>query len=456
MRQPQRSSKPRLLQAVIDAFGLPDLRRKLLFTVAMLVVFRFVAHVTIPAVNADALDELMSGREQLSPLLGMLDMFSGGTLRNVSVAMLGVYPYITASIIMQLLIPVIPRLQALQREGEAGRRKLNQYTHWAIVPLALLQGYGQLVMLHTTTVNVNGVETPLVGDIGVTGGLLLPTMAMLFSLVAGTVFLVWLGERITERGIGNGVSIIIFGGIVSALPLNIWRSYQQEGGLALVGLLLLLVAIAFFIVFVTEAVRRIPVQYSRSMFRGGRMYRQTGGTHIPLRVNSAGMIPLIFAYALLVFPAWIASFFLTSGNSWVAGGASFVDTLFSVDGWWYWLFLFLLVMGFTFFYTMVIFQQQNLAETLQRQGGFIPGIRPGRPTAEYLNKVTTRITWGGALFLGAVAVSPLLARLITDTADQTLMLVSSAGLLIVVGVVLDTMRQIEAQLLMRHYEGFIK
>ena len=448
MRQPQASSRPRLFQAMIDAFSLPDLRWKLLFTLAMLVVFRFVAHVPVPAVNADALGVLARGEEQLPALLGMLDIFSGGALRNVSIIMLGVYPYITASIIMQLLVPVIPRLQALSREGEEGRRKINQYTHWLMVPMCLLQGYGQLVVLQRTTVNVNGVPTPLVSGIGLSGDLWLSTLAMLFTLTAGTVFLVWLGERITEKGIGNGISIIIFGGIVSGLPMNIWQSQETAGLGGLLMLVGLLLAIAFFIVFVNEAIRRIPVQYSRSLFRGGRMYRQSGGTHIPLRVNSAGMIPLIFAYAILMLPAAIASYI----------GAIFIQDLLGVDGYIYWALLFFLVVGFTFFYTMVIFQQQNLAETLQRQGGFVPGIRPGRPTGEYLNRVITRITWGGAFFLASIAVSPLLSRWLLGggSGATTLMLISAAGLLIVVGVVLDTMRQIEAQLLMRQYEGFIK
>jgi preprotein translocase subunit SecY len=428
---------------MIDAFSLPDLRMKLLFTLAMLVVFRFVAHVAIPAVNSDALADLKSGEEQLPAFIGMIDIFSGGALRNVSIAMMGVYPYITASIIMQLLVPVIPRLAALSKEGEEGRRKINQYTHWLMVPMALLQGYGQLVVLQRTVIG----ENPLVSGVGLSGDLLLPTLAMLFSMCAGTVFLVWIGERITEKGIGNGISIIIFGGIVSALPVNIWRS-NETGIFGMVKLVILLIAIAFFIVFVNEAVRRIPVQYSRSLFRGGRMYRQSGGTHIPIRVNSAGMIPLIFAYAILMFPSAVASYV----------GATWIQDFLGVEGYVYWVILFLLVVGFTFFYTMVIFQQQNLAETLQRQGGFVPGIRPGRPTAEYLNKVITRVTWGGAFFLASVAVAPLLSRwLVGGGAGSTsLMLISAAGLLIVVGVVLDTMRQIEAQLLMRQYEGFIK
>jgi preprotein translocase subunit SecY len=435
-----------LLQATIDAFSLPDLRAKLLFTFAMLVIFRFVAHVPVPGVDLGALRELFEG----SALLGMLDMFSGGAMRNLSIAAMGVYPYITASIIMQLLVPVIPRLQALSREGEGGRRKLNQYTHWLMVPLAMLQGYGQLILFQREGIFQEGVK------IGLSGDALLPTAAMLLSMVAGTVFLVWLGERITENGIGNGISIIIFGGIVSGLPSNIWRSHEAAGTSGLVMLIALLVAIALFIVFVTEAVRRIPVQYSRSMFRGGRMYKQTGGTHIPLKVAAAGMIPLIFAFAILMFPATVASYFVNSSNSWLSGAAGFFDTMFSPDGYIYWALLFLLVIGFTFFYTLVLFQQQNLAETLQRQGGFVPGIRPGRPTAEYLNKVIIRITWGGAFFLGFVAVAPLLSRGLIGGQSTTLMLISSAGLLIVVGVVLDTMRQIEGQLLMRQYEGFIK
>ncbi len=442
MRQAQKSSRPKLLQAMVDAFSLPDLRGKLLFTIAMLIIFRFVAHVPLPGIDEEALRELF----EQNALLGMLDLFSGGALRTLSIVALGVYPYITSSIIMQLLVPVIPRLEALSREGEEGRRKINQYTHWLMVPMALLQGYGQLKLFESMGVFQEGVE------IGLTGGALLPTATMLLTLVAGTVFLVWLGERITENGIGNGISIIIFGGIVSGMPANLYRSYvagntSSEGFFIVLKLVILLIAIAFFIVFVNEAVRRIPVQYSRSLFRGGRMYRQSGGTHIPIRVNSAGMIPLIFAYAILMFPSVIAGYL----------GASSVEGFLGPDGWFYWFALFFMVVGFTFFYTMVIFQQQNLAETLQKQGGFVPGIRPGRPTAEYLNKVIVRVTWGGALFLALIAVSPILSRwLVGGAASSTLMLISAAGLLIVVGVVLDTMRQIEAQLLMRQYEGFIK
>jgi preprotein translocase subunit SecY len=289
-----------------------------------------------------------------------------------------------------------------------------------------------------------------------TGDALLPTAAMVLSMTAGSVFLVWIGERITEKGIGNGISIIIFGGIVAGMPSNIGQTEITSGTFGLIKTLILLLAIAFFIVYVTEAVRRIPVQYSRSMFRGGKMYRQSGGTHIPLKVNSAGMIPLIFAYSILVLPSTIASYFMNAAGQ-PDNFANHIYDIFGTSGNTYWILLFFLVVGFTFFYTMVIFQQQNLAETLQKQGGFIPGIRPGKPTSDYLNQVIVRITWGGALFLALVAVAPILSRWLVGGASSTnLMLISAAGLLIVVGVVLDTMRQIEAQLLMRHYEGFIK
>ena len=425
-----------------DAFRLPDLRTKLLFTLAMLVVFRFVAHVPVPGVNVGALRQLFESNQ----LLGMLNLFSGGAMRNLSVAAMGVYPYITASIIMQLIVPVIPRLQALAREGEAGRQKINLYTHWMTVPLAMLQGYGQLVLMAAQ-------DPPIITGIGLRGANLLPTSAMVLSMTAGTMFLVWLGERITERGIGNGVSIIIFGGIVAGFPEMLGRGFiarQNFGGL-LVFAFLGLATVAVIVLF-TEAHRRIPVQYARSQIRGGRMYRASGGTHIPLRVNMAGMIPLIFAMSLMIFPGTVASYF--QANTGFSGDvARFIMRLFDANNVFYWLAFFLLVVAFAFFYTMVIFQEMNLGETLKKQGGFIPGIRPGKPTTDYLNRVINRITWGGALFLAMIAVTPFLARTVTNV--QVLQL-SSTGLLIVVGVVLDTMKQLEAQLVMRHYEGFIR
>ncbi len=433
-----RQARPRLLQAMIDAFSLPDLRRRILFTIGALVVFRLVAHVPLPGVDLEALRELF----ERNALLGMIDMFSGGAMRRLSVAAMGVYPYITASIIMQLLVPVIPRLQALAQEGEAGRHKINVFTHWLMVPLAGLSGYGQLVFFQREGV--------------ITSAAVLPTVAMVLSMVAGTMFLVWLGERITENGIGNGISIIIFAGIVAGLPEMIQQGFLAKanfGGLAVY--ILIALATTVFIVYFIEAHRRIPVQYAKSVFRGGRMYRQSGSTHIPLRVNTAGMIPLIFAMSVVIFPGIIASYFVTPGEP---GFADTIMRMFSPDaalplGLFYWGLNFLLVIAFAFFYTMVIFQQQDLPGVLQRQGGFIPGIRPGKQTSGYLNQVIRRITWAGAIFLALVAVMPFLAREITDV--QVIQL-SSMGMLIVVGVVLDTMKQLEAQLVMRRYEGFIR
>ena len=435
-----------MLEAMLNAWRLPDLRRKLLFTFGILIIFRFIAHVPIPGVTEEGLRSL---REvfQTNQLLGMLDLFSGSAMRNLSIASMGVYPYITASIMMQLLIPIIPQLEALSKEGEAGRNKINQYTHWLTVPLAAVQGYGQLLILQQ-----QGVIT----NFGLTGGNLLPTATMVIAMTAGTVLLVWMGELITENGIGNGVSIIIFGGIVASLPNMIGQSFLTGGGGNIGGLLVFVVlalATTVAIVVFNEAQRRLPVQYARSLFRGGRMYRQTGASHLPLRVNSAGMIPLIFAMSIMIFPGTVASYFTVSSTPWVANAAEFFRRIFDTTGLFYWLMYFLLVVGFTFFYTMVIFQQQNLAENLQKNGGFIPGIRPGKPTAEYLTKVLTRITWAGAVFLGIVAIMPFLGQQITGV--QALQL-SSTSMLIVVGVVLDTMKQLEAQLLMRHYEGFIR
>ena len=436
----QRGGRPRLIQALVDAFSLPDLRRRLLFTLGMLVAFRFVAHVPMPGVDLGALRQLFEQNQ----LLGMLDLFSGGAMRNFSVAAMGVYPYITSSIIMQLLVPVVPALRALSQEGEAGTRRVNQITHWLTVPLAALQGYAQLALMRSQNI--------------ISSTAALPTVAMIVSLTAGTIFLVWLGELITERGIGNGVSIIIFGGIVAGIPDMIGRSFiAKENTIGLVAYTILALATVVFIVIFTEGHRRIPVQYARTAFRGGRMYRQSGSTYIPLRVNTAGMIPLIFAMSLMIFPGTLASYFASPQGqepnfantimNWFSPNATLPAGLF------YWVFYFLMVVGFAFFYTMVIFEQMNLAQTLQRQGGFIPGVRPGKPTTDYLNRVINRITWGGALFLAMVAIMPFIARSLTDVAVLTL---SSTGILIVVGVALDTMKQMEAQLTMRRYEGFLK
>jgi preprotein translocase subunit SecY len=431
-----------LINALVSAWQLPDLRRKLLFTAFLLAVFRFIAHVPVPGADAEALTRLF----QTNQLVGLLDLFSGGAMSTFSIAAMGVYPYITASIIMQLLVPIIPQLTELTKEGESGRNKINQYTHWLTVPLAALQAWGTPNLLNASA------PQPIIKDFGF-GVNPLGTLAIIITMTAGTVLLIWIGELITQYGIGNGISIIIFGGIVARLPPYVGQAIAGGSGLfTLLLFALLAVVTVAAIVYVYEGVRRIPVQVAKRI-RGNRMY---GGqtTHIPLKVNSAGMIPLIFAQSILLFPSVVAGYFLGVQNETVRTIANWIYTTFQAGtSPVYWVLYFLMVVGFTFFYTLVIFQQQNIAENLQKQGGFVPGIRPGRPTAEYLLKVLTRITLAGALFLGIVAVLPVIARAITGVQALTL---SATAFLIVVGVALDTMRQLEAQLLMRNYRGFIR
>lgn len=439
----QTGGRPALVQAMVDAFRTPDLRGRILFVLGMLVLFRVLAHVPVPGVDRSALGNLFQGNN----LVAFFDLFSGGGLRNLSIAALGVFPYITASIVIQILTPVLPQLSAIAKEGESGRARINQFTHWLMIPIAFFSGYGQLLLFARS-----GVFTH---DITLIGAGSLATLTIVVSFVGGTMLLVWMGELITERGIGNGISIIIFGGIVAGLPNLLGQSFLARDNIA--GLFILAFVggiLVYLIVLFNEAQRRIPVQYGRSVFRGGRMYRQSGATHLPLRVNSAGMIPLIFAFSLMVLPGTVAQFFANpSSDSFVSSIALFFATTLSPTSVWYWVMVFILVVVFTFFYTLVVFQQQQLAENLQKNGGFVPGIRPGVPTQQYLNRVILRITWGGALFLGMIAILPFFFSRVTGVQALTL---SSTSLLIMVSVALDTMRQLEAQLLMRNYEGFLK
>jgi preprotein translocase subunit SecY len=442
-----------MFQAVKNAFSLPDLRRKIIFTFFILFVYRAAAHVPVAGVNQEALRGFLEGGQPGSQIMGFLDLLSGGALSNFSVMAMGVYPYITASIILQLLTPIIPQLEEIAREP-GGRDKLNQFTYYLTVPLAALQGYGQAVFLQRS-IGVNvlphfGFATDPLG-----------TAATIATMTAGTVFAVWLGSLITEQGIGNGVSLIIFGGIVARMPQNVGGFVVRQDYVGLLIFTLITAATIGVIVLIQEGQRRIPVQYGKRV-RGTRVY---GGqsAHIPLRVNSAGMIPLIFAQSIMIFPSTIASYLYRPDQT--GFFQSLINGVYenlqpAGDAWIYWVMYFFMVIAFTYFYTDVIFRQQNLAESLQRQGGFIPGMRPGKRTEEYLNRVVQRITLVGAVFLGSVAILPWLVQLVPGlgrTGGQTQsLLITSTGLLIVVGVVLDTMKQLEAQLLMRHYEGFIK
>jgi preprotein translocase subunit SecY len=432
-----------LLNSAVDAFRIPDLRRKLVFTMAMLVAFRFIAHIPVPGADVDALSRVF----QTNQLAGFFDLFSGGALSSLSIAALGVYPYITAQIIMQIMQPAIPKLQEVAREGESGRQKINQWTHWLTVPLALFQAYGTPNLINYST----GGNTQIIKNFGFDVDPL-GTLAIIVSMTAGTMLLVWMGELITQYGVGQGVSIIIFGGIMARLPFQVFQGLAggaDFGQLILFGALALVTIVA--IIYIYEGQRRIPVQISKQI-RGNRVYGG-GTTHIPLKVNSAGMIPLIFASSMLILPWTISSYFVNSDNQIISSIATTVYNTFNAGtSPFYWFLYFILVVGFTFFYALVIFQQQNIAENLQRQNGFIPGIRPGRPTHQYLYQVLIRITVAGALFLGIIAILPFLVK--SATGFQTLT-ISSTAVLIVVGVALDTMRQLEAQLIMRNYRGFI-
>ncbi|OGO39343.1 MAG: preprotein translocase subunit SecY [Chloroflexi bacterium RBG_16_56_8] len=426
-----------MLDAVRNALRLPDLRNKILFTLFILVLYRLAAHIPVPGVDPTALQQLFSSNQ----LLGMLDLFSGGALSNFSVVAMGVYPYITAQIIMQLATGIVPALERLMKEGDAGRAKVNQYTHLLTVPIAALNAFGQAFTLTQS-------NPPVLTNFGLTT-FPMETLAIIVTLTAGTVFAIWLGELISEQGIGSGISIIIFGGIVAAIPQRVGQMLNTNPTSLIVFLLITTVTIVG-IIYIQEGHRRVPVQYGKRV-RGTKMY---GGqsTHIPLRVNSAGMIPLIFAISILIFPGVIAGYFVSAGG-FVGSFAQTVVNAFNQNSPVYWIVYFLMVIGFTYFYTDVIFRQQNLPEVLQQQGGFIPGIRPGKKTEDYLNGVLQRITLVGAVFLGLVAIMPFLVR---DVSETNLLIITSTGLLIVVGVVLDTMKQLQAQLMMRHYEGFIK
>jgi preprotein translocase subunit SecY len=443
-----------MVERLRSMWTIPDLRNKILYTIGMLLVFRLAAHVPVPGIDPTALRAALSKNSGLNQVFGLLDVFSGGSFQTTfSVVAMGVYPYITASIVVQLLQQIVPRLEALAREGESGRNRLAQITRYLTVPLALLQAFGQIAIL----VRANALSTAQFGLFN--GQTVIPSLAILVSLTAGTIFLVWIGELITENGIGNGVSLIIFAGIVSRLPQAVGSQLVSNSGagsgsngsvinFAFLGLLGL--ALIFLMVFVYQAQRRVPVQYptKRRMMQGVRSASQT--TYLPLQINSAGMIPLIFASSILLLPTVIASYLVYSSNSGLSKAFTNVRVFLDSSNWWYWAIYGGLVFVFTYFYATVMWEGQNMAENLQKQGAFIPGIRPGPPTDRHLRWILKRITFGGALFLGIISVTPAFVN--KGTAGQAIQV---ASLLIVVGVVLDTVKQLEAQMVMRNYAGFL-
>jgi preprotein translocase subunit SecY len=420
-------------------FKIPELRRRLMFTLALLVVFRIGSYVPVPGIDSSALGEALQGAR--GTLLGLYDMFAGGAFSRATIFALGIMPYISASIIMQLLTAVIPYFEKLQKEGDEGRKKITQYTRYGTVLLSMVQAYGISIFLENFPV---AASRPIVPEPGI--GFRLLTMV---TLTSGTVFLMWLGEQISEKGIGNGISLIIFTGIIARYPNDFVRTVEavRVGSMSLftlIFLMLLMVVIVAGVIVMTQGMRKIPVQYAKRVI-GRRIY---GGqsTHIPLRVNTAGVIPIIFAQAILMFPSSIATFF---------GRIGFMETFseyMSPDSWLYNVLYCIIIVFFAYFYTAIVFNPQDLADNMQKYGGFIPGIRPGKRTAEYIDRVLTRVTLPGALFLAFIAILPS----IFIYRFQAPFYFGGTGLLIVVGVALDTLQQIESHLIMRHYEGFLK
>jgi len=414
----------------------PDVRKKILFTGFIFVVARIFAHIPVPGVNVAQLQSLFSQNQ----FLALLDVFSGGTLANFSVMALGLNPYINATIILQLLTMVFPKLEELQKEGEAGRQKVNQYARMMTVPLAILQAIGMYALLRNQGIIVNLNPISLIG--------------LTITMTAGTMLMVWMGELITERGIGNGISLLIFAGIISRLPVTFTQTATTVNAqnffniIVFAGMAILVIG---SIVIINEATRQITVFYAKQV-RGNKMY---GGqsTHLPLRLNQAGVIPIIFAVSLVLLPSLVANYLSVSHIALLHNIGSSIVLWFSPTSLLYNIIYFVLVVGFTYFYTAVVFNPKKIADEIQKYGGFIPGIRPGNPTANYLNYILTRITLAGALFLGIIAIFPTIARFFTNM--QSLVL-GGTGILIVVSVVLETIKAIEAQLVMRNYEGYSK
>ncbi|MBX4204711.1 MAG: preprotein translocase subunit SecY [Candidatus Doudnabacteria bacterium] len=432
------------MSRISQIWKVSDLRNKILIVLGLLLITRILAHIPIPFINLSGLSSVLGNNQ----LFGLFNIFAGGGLKNFSVAMLGVGPYVTASIIIQLLTIIIPKLGELQKEGgEAGRTKMNNYMRLLTVPLTALQAYGTIVLLaRTTGSNVIATFTPF------------QWFVTLLSIVAGTMLLLWIGEIISEYKIGNGISLIIFAGIVAQLPtavqqmwVNLTNSSGQltsQGLITAVAYAAIAVLVLAAIVLVTEAQRNIPVSYAKRV-RGNKLY---GGvnTHLPLRINQAGVIPIIFAISILLFPGLLANFFSNAKTAWLAHASTNVNNFFQNQTY-YGIMYFILVVAFTYFYTAIVFNPEEISENIQKQGGFIPGLRPGRQTADFLYKVLNRITLAGAIFLGLIAVLPYIIQSFTSTKTLSL---GGTGILIVVAVVIEMMKQIQSQMVMRDYENF--
>jgi len=422
-----------MLQTVLNAFSVPEIRRKLAFTAAILLLYRLGAYIPSPGVNVDAIET--AGDQFGNNILGFLNLFSGGSLSRLSLFALGIMPYITASIILQLLTVVVPSLERLSKEGEVGQQKITQYTRYLTVGLAFAQAIGYVLLFNSQTFGTSEI---------IEGQLTFGTALLIaLSLTAGATLLMWMGELITQRGIGNGISLMIFASIVAGLPGGISAWWTNPDQVFVVMMPFVALAVIVGIVFVQEGQRRIPVQYAKRVV--GRRMTTGGSTYLPLRVNMAGVIPVIFAASIMAFPPTIGQLLNTPV-------ALDFAAFFAPDAWAYVVGEVFFIIIFTYFYTAVTFNPVDQADNLKKYGGFIPGVRPGRPTAEYLDRILSRLTFPGALYLGAVAALPTI--LINQTSANFFF--GGTSILIVVGVALDTVKQLEAQLMMRNYEGFLK
>lgn len=412
-----------------------ELRKKLLFTGGIFAVYRLLAHIPVPGVNTAALQELFSQNQ----LLGLLDVFSGGTLANFSIMALGLAPYINASIIFQLLTIVVPKLEALSKDGESGREQINQYTRYVTLPLSLVQSIGVYALLRSQGLIAANSSIGLI--------------SIIVTLTAGSMLLLWFGDLLTLYGVGNGISMLIFAGIVARLPISLFQTAatsqsDQYSVLAIVALLALLVI--GMIVVMHEAVRKVPIHYAKRA-RGSRLY---GGqsTHLPLKINQAGVIPIIFAVSLVLMPSLVGNFLSSASNPSIASFGVTLGSLFNPQTFVYNAVYFLLVFGFTYFYTAIVFDPEKISEEIKKNGGFIPGIRPGKATMDYLNFILVRITLVGALFLGLVAILPAIVQGISGITALT---IGGTGVLIIVSVILETTKEVDAMLVMRNYDSFL-
>ena len=423
-----------MLKTILNAFSVADIRKKLAFTAAMLALYRLGAYIPAPGVDVQAVKEIQDNFGG-SNILGFLNLFSGGSLSRLSLFALGIMPYITASIILQLLTVVVPSLERLQKEGEVGQQKITQYTRYLTVGLAFFQSLGYVFLFRSFG---NEAGTSVVGTL--TFGKL---FLIVICLTAGCTLLMWLGELITQRGVGNGISLMIFASIASSIPSGITKWWDSPDQVFVVMMPFIALAVIVAIVFVQEGQRRIPVQYAKRVV--GRKMTSGGSTYLPLRVNMAGVIPVIFAASIMAFPPTIGQLLNTPA-------ALDFAAFFSPNSWAYVVGEVFFIIIFTYFYTAVTFNPVDQADNLKKYGGFIPGVRPGRPTAEYLDRILSRLTFPGALYLGAVAALPTI--LISQTSANFYF--GGTSILIVIGVALDTVKQLEAQLMMRNYEGFLK